>query len=195
MLLYPIAYAVIWTLPTAIRIYQTVTGQPAPWQLQTVDKACVVLQGFVDAVIYGWTESSFASWRNLLFPRQKLEVGDGDDGDDEQYPNQTIALEDRRRQVKTDAANAQVRKRRDSSSGGSSLQPLGISTLNQIQAGLSGGIRKTVQVEVISSRTGAANGDDGSQNGSEVDDVAGGKGSSLSLQRPEKPYFPGGSLV
>lgn len=178
MLLYPIAYAVIWTLPTAIRIYQTVTGQPAPWQLQTIDKACIVLQGFVDAVIYGWTESSFASWRNLLFPRQKLEV----DGDE---PNPIIPLEDRR-QGKTDA-KAQVRKRRDNeippaSSG--STESLGI--YNQL--GLCGGIRKTVQVEVISSRTGT-NGDE-RHKGSEVE-IDDGKGSSLSLQRPDKPYFPG----
>lgn len=67
MLLYPLAYAVIWSLPTAIRIYQTVRGQPAPWQVQTLDKTCVVLQGFVDAVIYGATERSLSSWRNLFF--------------------------------------------------------------------------------------------------------------------------------
>jgi hypothetical protein len=70
MLLYPLAYAVIWTLPTSIRIYQTVTSRSAPWQLQTVDKACIVIQGFVDAVIYGVNESSLSSWRNVLFPRQ-----------------------------------------------------------------------------------------------------------------------------
>ncbi|KAH6850679.1 G protein-coupled glucose receptor regulating Gpa2-domain-containing protein [Chaetomium sp. MPI-CAGE-AT-0009] len=68
MLLYPLAYAVIWSLPTGIRIYQSASGLPAPWQLQTVDKACIVLQGLVDAVIYGATESSLASWRNLFFP-------------------------------------------------------------------------------------------------------------------------------
>ena len=68
MLLYPLAYAVIWSLPTGIRIYQSASGRPAPWQLQTVDKACIVLQGLVDAVIYGATESSLSSWRNLFFP-------------------------------------------------------------------------------------------------------------------------------
>lgn len=66
MLLYPLAYAIIWSLPTGIRIYQTTTGQPAPWQLQTVDKVCVVAQGLVDAIIYGATEGSLSSWRNLL---------------------------------------------------------------------------------------------------------------------------------
>jgi hypothetical protein len=68
MLLYPLAYAVVWSLPTGIRIYQSANGRPAPWQLQTVDKACIVLQGVVDAVIYGATESSLSSWRNLFFP-------------------------------------------------------------------------------------------------------------------------------
>ncbi|AEO68012.1 uncharacterized protein THITE_2051273 [Thermothielavioides terrestris NRRL 8126] len=70
MLLYPLAYAVVWTLPTTIRIYQTISGEPAPWQVQTLDKACIVVQGCVDAVIYGATESSLSSWRNLLFPRK-----------------------------------------------------------------------------------------------------------------------------
>ncbi|KAM7189724.1 hypothetical protein V8F33_009863 [Rhypophila sp. PSN 637] len=30
MLLYPLAYAIVWSLPTCIRIYQTITGHPAP---------------------------------------------------------------------------------------------------------------------------------------------------------------------
>lgn len=41
MLMYPIAYMIVWTLPTAIRIYQTAKGVPAPFALQTVDKVCV----------------------------------------------------------------------------------------------------------------------------------------------------------
>jgi len=67
MLLYPLAYALIWSLPTGIRIYQATTARPAPWQLQTVDKMCVVMQGLVDAIIYGATEGSLSSWRNLFF--------------------------------------------------------------------------------------------------------------------------------
>ena len=82
MLLYPLAYAVVWSLPTSIRIYQAASGRPAPWQLQTVDKACIVLQGLVDAVIYGATESSLGSWRNLLFPgRFPASVGHAGYGD------------------------------------------------------------------------------------------------------------------
>ncbi len=82
MLLYPLAYAVVWSLPTSIRIYQAASGRPAPWQLQTVDKACIVLQGLVDAIIYGATESSLGSWRNLLFPgRFPVSVGAAGYGD------------------------------------------------------------------------------------------------------------------
>lgn len=68
MLMYPIAYMLIWALPTSIRIYQAVTAKPAPFPLQTVDKACIVVQGLVDAIIYGANESSVSSWRALLFP-------------------------------------------------------------------------------------------------------------------------------
>lgn len=71
MLLYPLAYAVIWSLPTVIRIYQTTTSQPAPWQLQTVDKVCIVVQGLVDAIIYGATEQSLSSWRELLGAKKR----------------------------------------------------------------------------------------------------------------------------
>lgn len=74
MLLYPLAYAIVWLLPTIIRIYQTVRGQPAPWQVQTIGKACIVIQGLIDAVIYGATESSLSSWRGLLFPPRSGEI-------------------------------------------------------------------------------------------------------------------------
>jgi len=76
MLIYPLAYAIIWLLPTTIRIYQTVSSHRAPWQLQTVDKACIVIQGFVDALIYGLNETSLSSWRHLLFPRDSPAVPD-----------------------------------------------------------------------------------------------------------------------
>ncbi|EFQ28779.1 uncharacterized protein GLRG_03923 [Colletotrichum graminicola M1.001] len=63
MLLYPLAYAIIWSLPTAIRVYQATEDKPAAFALQTVDKAAVVIQGFVDALIYGVNEMTLASWR------------------------------------------------------------------------------------------------------------------------------------
>ncbi|KAH8902631.1 hypothetical protein BR93DRAFT_227053 [Coniochaeta sp. PMI_546] len=70
MIMYPIAYMLIWTLPTCVRIYQARTGKAAPFALQTVDKACIVLQGVVDAIIYGVNESSLASWRALVLPEK-----------------------------------------------------------------------------------------------------------------------------
>lgn len=43
----------IWTIPTIVRIYQAVTDKRAPFGIATLDKVCVVIQGFADAVIYG----------------------------------------------------------------------------------------------------------------------------------------------
>ncbi|ORY56709.1 uncharacterized protein BCR38DRAFT_355774 [Pseudomassariella vexata] len=68
MLIYPFAYILIWILPTGIRIYQATKEIPAPFALQTLDKSCIVIQGFIDAVIYGVTETSLSSWKNLIFP-------------------------------------------------------------------------------------------------------------------------------
>ena len=66
MLSYPIAYGIVWALPTGIRIYQASRGVAAPWQVQTVDKASIVAQGLIDAIIYGANETSLSSWRNLF---------------------------------------------------------------------------------------------------------------------------------
>lgn len=38
MMTYPLAYLLIWSIPTSIRIYQAVTGNPAPFGIATVDK-------------------------------------------------------------------------------------------------------------------------------------------------------------
>jgi len=38
MMYYPIVYMLIWTIPTSIRIYQSITGRPAPFGIATVDK-------------------------------------------------------------------------------------------------------------------------------------------------------------
>ncbi|KAM7182872.1 hypothetical protein V8F33_013964, partial [Rhypophila sp. PSN 637] len=76
ILLYPLAYAIVWSLPICIRIYQTITGHPAPWQLQTIDEAY--------AIIYGAIESSLSNWRSLFFLRKFLPpsmiMGVGDTG-------------------------------------------------------------------------------------------------------------------
>ncbi|KAF2496188.1 family A G protein-coupled receptor-like protein [Lophium mytilinum] len=73
MMLYPLVYMVIWTIPTAVRIYQAVTGKPAPFGIATVDKSCIVIQGFADALIYGFNEASMGVWRAKLFPRRQAE--------------------------------------------------------------------------------------------------------------------------
>lgn len=69
MLLYPLAYAVIWSLPTAIRIYQATKDKPAAFTLQTIDKTSIVIQGLVDSIIYGINETTRASWR-ARFPHR-----------------------------------------------------------------------------------------------------------------------------
>ncbi|KAF2654376.1 hypothetical protein K491DRAFT_717196 [Lophiostoma macrostomum CBS 122681] len=69
MMSYPLVYMLIWTIPTAIRIYQAVTKRPAPFGIATVDKACIVIQGFADAIIYGVNETSLHVWRER-FRRQ-----------------------------------------------------------------------------------------------------------------------------
>ncbi|OHE91808.1 hypothetical protein CORC01_12882 [Colletotrichum orchidophilum] len=61
LLLYPLAYAIVWSIPTAIRIYQTTQDKPAAFALQNIDQACIVIQGLVDAVIYGLNETTVAS--------------------------------------------------------------------------------------------------------------------------------------
>ena len=38
MMSYPLVYMLIWTIPTTIRIYQSVTGKAAPFGIATVDK-------------------------------------------------------------------------------------------------------------------------------------------------------------
>lgn len=52
-MVYPVAYAIIWTCPTAIRIYQSATGARAPLWITVIDKSCIVVQGLVDAIVYG----------------------------------------------------------------------------------------------------------------------------------------------
>ncbi|SPJ78519.1 uncharacterized protein FTOL_06908 [Fusarium torulosum] len=77
MLMYPVVYMIVWTLPTAIRIYQTITHTPSPFALQTLDKACIVSQGVVDAVIYGINEVSLSQWRELIFSESHSDADTG----------------------------------------------------------------------------------------------------------------------
>ncbi|KAF4635556.1 hypothetical protein G7Y89_g2542 [Cudoniella acicularis] len=66
MMVYPSVYMLIWTIPTVIRIYQATTGKSAPFGIGTVDKACIVIQGFADSVVYGMNEHTWKMWKGLL---------------------------------------------------------------------------------------------------------------------------------
>ncbi|KAF3169374.1 hypothetical protein TWF225_011383 [Orbilia oligospora] len=66
MMVYPVAYAIIWACPTAIRIYQGTTGSRAPLWITIVDKSCIVIQGLVDAVVYGLNERAWQGWRDHI---------------------------------------------------------------------------------------------------------------------------------
>ncbi|KAF3919299.1 hypothetical protein ABW21_db0200708 [Orbilia brochopaga] len=66
MMVYPLAYAIIWACPTAIRIYQGATGSRAPLWITIVDKSCIVIQGLVDALVYGLNERAWQGWRDKL---------------------------------------------------------------------------------------------------------------------------------
>jgi len=193
MLLYPLAYAIVWSLPTGIRIYQTISGQPAPWQLATVDKACIVLQGFVDAVIYGATESSLSSWRGLLFPNTNKRFSNTATSS-AVYGDAGLKRSSRRWDLAGSAGQQEelvssTRSRPSTRMGPSrSDETLGVhrsgltpgESSDEIELGVfeksgsESGIRKTVEIEVVNSvRTN------------------GGAGlGQASLQRPGRSYFP-----
>ncbi|KAG4430336.1 hypothetical protein IFR05_014189 [Cadophora sp. M221] len=66
MMTYPLVYMLIWTIPTTIRVYQATTNDSAPFVIGTIDKACIVIQGFADAIVYGFNESTWRLWREFL---------------------------------------------------------------------------------------------------------------------------------
>ncbi|KAH8600181.1 G protein-coupled glucose receptor regulating Gpa2-domain-containing protein [Bisporella sp. PMI_857] len=66
MMAYPLVYMIIWTVPTTIRIYQATTNKAAPFAIGTVDKSCIVIQGFADAVVYGFNEHTWNMWREIF---------------------------------------------------------------------------------------------------------------------------------
>lgn len=79
MALYPIVYIVLWILPTAVCLYHTVKKTRAPYALQTVDKSFIVIQGFVNAITYGVSESSVACWRTLIGSEDAMEPAEHGD--------------------------------------------------------------------------------------------------------------------
>jgi len=70
MLTYPLGYMMIWVLPSACRIYQVSTGKAVPFDVGLLDKLCVVLQGAVDAAVYGWSERMGMAWGSWLGVRE-----------------------------------------------------------------------------------------------------------------------------
>jgi len=66
MMTYPIIYMLVWIIPSAVRIYSTATGKRVPFGVGTLDKACIVVQGFADAMIYGFNESTYSVWKKAF---------------------------------------------------------------------------------------------------------------------------------
>lgn len=66
MLIYPLIYILIWILPTVVRIYQLSTGKAVRFEIGLLDKSCIVVQGFVNAVVYGWSERMGLAWGSWL---------------------------------------------------------------------------------------------------------------------------------
>ncbi|PWY90316.1 hypothetical protein BO94DRAFT_584329 [Aspergillus sclerotioniger CBS 115572] len=66
MMIYPTVYAIIWVIPTVVRIHQGTTGMRAPLALDILEKICIMSQGLVDALIYGLNERSWSGWMERL---------------------------------------------------------------------------------------------------------------------------------
>ncbi|KAJ0422214.1 G protein-coupled glucose receptor regulating Gpa2-domain-containing protein [Aspergillus carlsbadensis] len=72
MMIYPTVYALIWVIPTAVRIYHGTTGRQAPVALSIIDNSCIISHGLADAIIYGanervrngWLEKTHWRWRS-----------------------------------------------------------------------------------------------------------------------------------
>ena len=158
----------VWTLPTSIRIYQATTGRPAPFALQTIDKACIVIQGFVDAIIYGLNESSLSSWRNLIWPTSfptldgtSVSAGRGTSFSGRKYPRIPSArLSDHATSDGASASSLDITSTvtNDSSAritlerqGGIEMRALKQTEHDLGPEDLGSGIRKTVEVKVVSS--------------------------------------------
>jgi len=186
MLLYPLAYAAVWSLPTGIRIYQTISGLPAPWQLQTLDKACIVLQGLVDAIIYSTTESSLSSWRSIFLPRrfpaasgEAQVLGNGSRGSKRwSSARGTGEQQFASRPPPTDGGTHVPTNKSDESLGSSSVDVSAVGSSDRIElrnlsgTGATMGIRKTVDIEISRSA---------------------GRSAGASPQKPLQVYLTGGS--
>ncbi|KAF3929586.1 hypothetical protein ABW19_dt0208051 [Dactylella cylindrospora] len=58
---YPLAYAVLWTIPTVIMIYEVASGRKLNVHVEAMAKLLLVFNGFVDAHVYGKSKHSSPS--------------------------------------------------------------------------------------------------------------------------------------
>ncbi|KAF3927007.1 hypothetical protein ABW20_dc0110369 [Dactylellina cionopaga] len=64
---YPLAYAVLWSIPTIIMIIQVVKGRGGvSIHVEGLAKMMLVFNGFVDAHVYGFNERTAMGWRQKM---------------------------------------------------------------------------------------------------------------------------------
>ncbi|EPS43281.1 hypothetical protein H072_2752 [Dactylellina haptotyla CBS 200.50] len=69
MISYPLAYAVLWSIPTVIMVVEVVKGRDAVnIHVEGLSKMMLVFNGFVDAHIYGFNERTAMFWWRWLGP-------------------------------------------------------------------------------------------------------------------------------
>ncbi|KAL2815862.1 G protein-coupled glucose receptor regulating Gpa2-domain-containing protein [Aspergillus cavernicola] len=74
MMIYPTVYALIWVVPTAVRIYHGATGRHVPLALRIVDNSCIISHGLADAIIYGFNERVRNGWMERCSWRKTVQV-------------------------------------------------------------------------------------------------------------------------
>ncbi|KAK6346367.1 hypothetical protein TWF730_010693 [Orbilia blumenaviensis] len=84
MISYPLAYAVLWTIPTIVMIIQVARGgEGVSIHVEGLAKMLLVFNGFVDAHVYGFNERTAMGWRQRIRPA-------GVDSDDEEAASAVV---------------------------------------------------------------------------------------------------------
>ncbi|KAK6524968.1 hypothetical protein TWF281_011858 [Arthrobotrys megalospora] len=69
MISYPLAYAVLWAIPTIVMIIQVARGgEGVSIHVEGLAKMLLVFNGFVDAHVYGFNERTAMGWRQRIRP-------------------------------------------------------------------------------------------------------------------------------
>ncbi|KAK6332113.1 hypothetical protein TWF718_002647 [Orbilia javanica] len=69
MISYPLAYAILWTIPTIVMIIQVARGgEGVSIHVEGLAKMLLVFNGFVDAHVYGFNERTAMGWRQRIRP-------------------------------------------------------------------------------------------------------------------------------